>query len=107
MTRSEEILWRFLRNRRLNGYKFRRQHCLNGYIVDFYCSEYNLAVELDGGIHSIKDIREYDSIRTTYLKKIRINLIRFKNHEVFENTEIVLQKISTYIENLKQGILTP
>src|SRR5881394_3542767 len=66
-TKAEEILWQHLRNKKLDGLKFRRQHPLDNFIVDFYCHEKSLAVEVDGQIHDIKENAEYDKHRTYIL----------------------------------------
>ncbi len=92
-TKAEEILWSYLRNRKLNGNKFRRQHYIKSYIVDFYCAEKMLSVELDGGIHNTKEQKEYDHARTEFLKEQGITELRFTNEEVFENVLDVLDKI--------------
>jgi len=92
-TEAEILLWKFLRNRKLKGKKFRRQHPLADYILDFYCHECKLAVELDGNHHRVKDQKEYDRARTQALNEFDIKVIRFWNHEVINETEKVLEKI--------------
>jgi very-short-patch-repair endonuclease len=96
-TEAEKKLWQFLRNRKLKGRKFRRQHVIDCYILDFYCHECKLAIELDGGIHRKKEVREYDEERTIRISEHHITLIRFQNFEVLENIEAVLHKISSYL----------
>src|SRR4030095_9375847 len=94
-TDTEELLWQLLRNRQLNGFKFRRQHPLHkGFILDFYCVEVKLAVELDGAPHLEQEQKEYDEGRTYELKEYGIRVIRFWNEEVKKNTEEVLMKIA-------------
>lgn len=68
MTQAEEILWKHLRNKKLNGMKFRRQHPLDMFIADFYCHEKKLIIELDGGIHETPEQQEYDEGRTFLLQ---------------------------------------
>ena len=92
-TDAERLMWSLLRDRRLAGFKFRRQHPVEPYILDFYCHEGNLAVELDGGQHNEPDERARDSKRTAFLKDRGIRVLRFWNHEVLTNTEGVLQSI--------------
>ena len=92
-TDAEKLLWSNLRNRKLNGYKFRRQHAIKSYIVDFYCAEKMLSVELDGGIHNKKEQKEYDHARTEFLMEQGITELRFTNEEVFDNILDVLDKI--------------
>jgi very-short-patch-repair endonuclease len=92
-TEAEKKLWQFLRNRQLKGKKFRRQHALDNYILDFYCHECKLAVELDGAIHDEKMNRQYDEARTSVLNDWGIIVIRFRNEEVMNQTGKVLDKI--------------
>ena len=92
-TDAERLMWSLLRDRRLAGFKFRRQHPVGPYILDFYCHEASLAVELDGGQHNEPDERARDSKRTAFLKDREIRVLRFWNNEVLTNTEGVLQAI--------------
>jgi len=93
-TEAEEFLWQILRNRQLNNLKFRRQHPLRvGFILDFYCAEAKLGIELDGGYHNTAEQQEYDKARTESINEYGINIIRFTNEEVLEDTENVLKKI--------------
>ncbi|MCX6082046.1 MAG: endonuclease domain-containing protein [Chloroflexi bacterium] len=92
-TDAEVLLWELLRNRQLADYKFRRQHPLGGYILDFYCHEAHLAVELDGSVHNEAQQHEHDIQRTQFLNEQGITVIRFWNHEVLEQASNVLQKI--------------
>ena len=94
MTDSEEFLWRLLRNRRLNNWKFRRQHPLaEGFVLDFYCAETQVAIELDGEYHKDKTQQEKDEGRTYEIKKYGIRVIRFWNSEVLNATQDVLRRI--------------
>ncbi len=90
-TDAENLLWGLLRNRRLLGSKFRRQYPINPYILDFYCHEAKLAVELDGGQHA--EQRHYDQQRTAQLESCGILVLRFWNNEVLQQVESVLEKI--------------
>ena len=93
-TEAEIYLWSILRNRKLNGLKFRRQHpLLQGFILDFYCDELKLAIELDGGYHNTKEQVKYDELRTIEINYQLITVIRFKNSDVLDNTEYVLNRI--------------
>jgi len=94
-TSAEEFLWQILRNRQLNGLKFRRQHPVQeGFVLDFYCAEYRLGIELDGEVHSTAQQQEYDELRTKELESIYgITIVRFKNEEVFDRVEEVLMRI--------------
>ncbi len=92
-TKAEDKLWQNLRNRQLNNLKFRRQHPFGEYVLDFYCHEIKLCVEVDGNIHNEKEIIENDNERTRSLNENDIKVIRFKNEEVINNIDKVLQKI--------------
>ncbi len=96
-TEAEKKLWLFLRNRQLRGKKFRRQHAMGNYILDFYCSECKLVIELDGEVHNAKETLQYDLARTEKLKEYDITVIRFWNSEVINQTEKVLEKIAEYL----------
>lgn len=98
MTQQERILWNCIRKRQLKGMHFRRQHPYGIYILDFYCFEAQLVIEIDGMIH-LKN-REYDIERTAYLESSGLNVIRFKNEDVEERIEWVLKQIDTYLTKL-------
>ena len=90
-TDAERKLWLRLRSRQMNGFKFRRQQPIGRYIVDFFCPESRLVVELDGGHHA--DQVQKDQRRTEFLNKTGYRVLRFWDNEVLTNTESVLQKI--------------
>jgi very-short-patch-repair endonuclease len=92
-TDAENLLWLLLRNRRFCGFKFRRQHPVSRFILDFYCHEASLAIELDGGGHADKEQVEYDTERTKELEGAGIMVLRFWNSDVFKNIESVLESI--------------
>lgn len=92
-TDAESLLWQLLRDRQLNQCKFRRQHPIEPYILDFYCHEQKLAIELDGGQHNERSAIEKDRDRTAFLEKQGITVLRFWNSEVLQNTEAVLEQI--------------
>jgi len=94
-TPEENILWHHIRNRKL-GLKFRRQYSVGGYVLDFYCPEVKLAIELDGSQHSEEENLEYDKDRTYYLQILGCTVLRFKNKEINENLERVLSVIVKY-----------
>jgi very-short-patch-repair endonuclease len=96
-TEAEQVLWSCLRNRKLNGFKFRRQHPIAGFIADFFCLECNLIVEVDGDYHNEIKQRQYDEERTYQLNELKIKVIRFKNREVIENRDFVLREISQHL----------
>ena len=93
MTGSELILWDHIRKRKLNGVHFRRQHPYEIYILDFYCFEANLAIEIDGPIHL--DQQEYDMERTKDLESSGMKVIRFTNRDIEERIDWVLEKIKS------------
>ena len=91
-TPAERMLWRVLRDRAVNGLKFRRQHPLDGFVLDFFCPEAKLCVELDGGVHD--DQQERDAERTAQLQARGLRVIRFRNEEVIEDIPSVLRRIA-------------
>jgi type I restriction enzyme M protein len=92
-TQAESILWSRIRTKQLDGLKFRRQHPVAGFILDFYCPEVRLGIELDGNVHKDEGSREYDNDRTQILGDYGIFIIRFWNYEVMQDVEEVLRKI--------------
>jgi very-short-patch-repair endonuclease len=90
-TDAEHLLWKYLRGRRLAGYKFRRQVVIEPYIVDFVCFETKLIVEADGGQHM--EQTEYDTKRTDILQSMGYEVMRFWNHEILEDINAVLEQI--------------
>jgi very-short-patch-repair endonuclease len=90
-TSAEDVLWERLRNRRLNGWKFRRQFAWESFILDFYCAEAKLVVEVDGPIHLQK--KRYDRERTIWLEVSGFEVVRFTNARVFGQIEEVLSEI--------------
>jgi len=91
MTPAEKAVWARLRRRSCGGYNFRRQQILIGYIVDFYCVEKKLIVEIDGAIHDAQRVE--DKQRSDALEAAGFNLIRFKNKEVFDSIDHVVHRI--------------
>jgi very-short-patch-repair endonuclease len=91
LTPAEKELWQALRRGNLAGLKFRRQHPVGNFILDFYCPACKLVIELDGGIHL--DRVEYDAARTTELESHGYTVLRFQNQEVIDELETVLEKI--------------
>ena len=97
-TDAEAALWELLRDKKL-GDKFRRQHLIDDFIVDFVCLSKNLVIEVDGGYHNDPTQKEYDEQRTLYLNEKGFKVIRFTNEEVLGNTEAVLTKIKDILVN--------
>ncbi len=104
-TDAESLLWRLLRNRQLSCSKFRRQHPFPPYILDFYCNELRLAIEVDGGHHTNSEIRRYDQRRTAFLEENGIRVLRFWDNEVLKDTEAVLQAIYEAVEGQRKKLL--
>ncbi len=101
-TNAEKLLWERLRRKDLNGFKFKRQHGFGNYIVDFYCSKAKLIIELDGKIHDKKENKEKDKIREEDLIEHGFMVMRFKNEEVENEIDKVLDKIKeTVLTRLK------
>jgi 2-polyprenyl-6-methoxyphenol hydroxylase-like FAD-dependent oxidoreductase/very-short-patch-repair endonuclease len=97
-TSAESLLWEYLRGRRLVGAKFRRQHPLGpNYIVDFYCPEVRLAIELDGTVHDTARAEWSDGIRHRQIQLAGVRVLRFRNERVFDDLEQVLHEIADHI----------
>jgi very-short-patch-repair endonuclease len=94
-TSQEKLLWERLRNRK-TGSKFKRQYSIGGYILDFYCAEKRLIVEIDGGIHRNRENQEYDRIRDKYFEDLEYKTLRISNDEVEQDIDRVIKKIKTY-----------
>ena len=93
LTLPEVLLWQALRGGKLDGARFRRQHPIGSYILDFYCDEAKLAVEIDGAAHDHPDQMAHDRARTTWLTLRRIRVYRIAARDVLENLEGVLASI--------------
>ncbi|MCZ2127726.1 MAG: homocysteine S-methyltransferase family protein [Anaerolineales bacterium] len=106
-TDAEALMWRLLRNRAIHDAKFRRQHPIKGYILDFYCHEAKLAIELDGSGHLEKKQIKHDDERTKTLNAQGIRVLRFWNSDVLNNTENVLNEIWIALEEASANTLTP
>lgn len=89
-TDAENLMWQLLRAKRFMNLKFRRQHVIAPYIVDFYCHEIGLVIELDGSQHGTDDGRAYDAERTKFLEALGLRVVRYWNNDVLRNTESVL-----------------
>jgi len=98
-TITESILWQKLRSYQLWGYKFRRQYGIGRYILDFYCHNVRLAIEIDGEIHEQPERVEYDRIRDKELESRGIKTIRFTNSQILNELDSVLITIDKYLMN--------
>jgi very-short-patch-repair endonuclease len=90
-TDAEQLLWRHLRMKQIEGFKFRRQQPIDHYIVDFVCFENRIIIEVDGGQHAAENNKDRE--RDSYLQQLGFNVLRFWNNEVFQNTTGVLEAI--------------
>ena len=101
-TKSEKIIWDVLRNRNFLNLKFRRQHLIEGYLLDFYCHDLKLAIEIDGEIHNNQ--KEMDQIRQNHIERAGIKFFRISSEQVEGNLKNTLLDLTKYVENLKQKI---
>ena len=95
-TYAEAFLWKYLLKSQLEGRKFRRQHSIGNYIVDFYCPKEKLIIELDGQYHNLPHVQEKDQIRTEYLEGLGFTVVRFENKMVFDHLPSVLREIKDH-----------
>jgi very-short-patch-repair endonuclease len=100
MTEAEKILWEELKKKEIFKARWKRQHPIDIFIVDFYCHKFKLAVEVDGEIHLNKEILEHDDGREYEIEKFGIKILRFTNKEVFEDIESVKKRIFHEITSL-------
>ena len=107
MTKAEVFLWLELKGKKLGGYKFRRQHSIEIYVVDFYCTKVKLAVEIDGATHITDEEIEKDKQRQSIIEKYGIHFLRFTNEEIFEDRINVLDKILNKVKELDHKNTSP
>jgi very-short-patch-repair endonuclease len=107
-TDAEIKLWYRLRDRQLEGEKFRRQHRIGEYIVDFVCLEHKLIIKIDGGQHNDMPVKEEDEQRTRWLETAGYRVLRYWNNDILENTEGVLENIrEMLIQNFHPHLASP
>ncbi len=104
-TDAENRLWYYLRAKRFSGLKFKRQKLVGKYIVDFICIKLKLIIEVDGGQH-LENIK-YDQSRTQFFETQGFTVLRFWNHDVMINTQVVLQAIYNAINQISPHVLKP
>jgi imidazole glycerol-phosphate synthase subunit HisF len=92
-TQAEALLWEALRGKQVDGLKFRRQHPVSTFVVDFYSHEAQLIIELDGAIHDQPEVIQRDTMRTNVFKELGLKVIRFRNEEVINDINTVIHKI--------------
>jgi very-short-patch-repair endonuclease len=100
MTKAEKKVWNELKNKNLFKVRFRRQLPVDIFVVDFYCHELKLAIEIDGSIHLEKEVSEYDAGRTHEIEKFGIKILRFTNDDVLNDINEVINKILDVITSL-------
>ena len=101
-TDAENLMWQLIRAKRFMNLKFRRQHVIKPYIVDFYCHELSLVIELDGSQHGTDEAIEYDAERTKFLDALGLSVVRYWNHDVLSETDVVLRDLWRRCSELKQ-----
>ena len=97
-TPAEITLWQYLKRSQVGGLKFRRQHSIGAYILDFYCPEIKLDIELDGDVHDAPLSYEHDMIRTNYLNQQGISVLRYHNDVVFKNVQGLIESVLHFAE---------
>ncbi len=116
MTKAEVFLWSKLKGKQLNSLKFRRQYGIDNYVVDFYCPELKLAIEIDGDVHGYNSRTVYDKQRQKDIESLGIKVLRYTNNDVIKNINGVLHDIITTIpqsppleggSRSRQSITTP
>jgi very-short-patch-repair endonuclease len=96
-TEAENLLWQHLHNYKVPGFKFRRQHSIGQFIVDFYCARARLVIEIDGPIHQYQ--KKEDAIRQEYLESLGLKVIRFSNDTILNNIDDVVKQITAFLTN--------
>ena len=103
-TRAEQLLWAKLRHNQIHGLKFRRQHGIGSYIVDFFCPERSLVIEVDGDVHAAKTQQTKDLERENYLKSLGLQVVRYTNDEVIKNLDGVLEDLSSRVSKASTSL---
>lgn len=97
-TPAEKLLWKMIRNRKMLGLKFRRQHPLKYFVADFYCHEALLVLEVDGSIHELEEIKQYDKEREEMIMELGLTVLRFTNEEVFTEPEKIELEVEKHLQ---------
>ena len=103
MTYCEKIVWLHLKKRQL-GYRFLRQYSIDQFVIDFYCPELKLAIEIDGNVHNQTDQKEYDIKRQEYLEKFGIKFVRITNDELLGNPNLAFNRIEKKIKLVEDSV---
>ena len=101
MTEAELTLWEKLKQNKIGGYRFRAQHPIKSFIVDFYCHKAKLVIEVDGVTHNTEERKEYDINRSYEFEQFDLKVMRFTNNDVLKKTNWVLQQIKEYLYKLQ------
>ena len=104
-TAPEAILWMALKSKQMEGLKFRRQFGLGPYVLDFYCPEIRLCIELDGEIHTTYEQSQYDDMRARFIESNNIKVLRFENSVVYHNMEAIREAIRKHKVMWEEGFL--
>ncbi|MBT8386618.1 MAG: endonuclease domain-containing protein, partial [Ignavibacteria bacterium] len=103
-TNTEKLIWRYLRNKQMLGYKFKRQYSVDHFVIDFYCPEIKLAIEVDGASHNDPDRQKKDISRQKYLEAFDIKFVRIKDEELLGNPNKAFSKIEEAILPIEKNI---
>lgn len=101
-TKSEKILWKYLKGDKLNGYDFHRQKPIGKFIYDFYCYELRLVIELDGYTHHFEEVQENDKAKDVYAEELGFTMLRFADERIFKDINNVLLEVIYYIEEFEK-----
>ena len=103
MPKGEILLWQKINNKK-SGYKFRRQYSIENYVIDFYCPELKLAIEVDGLTHNDLKSAEEDELRQKHIESLGIKIIRFSSTEIFEDLDSIATQVYFVCKNLKDDM---
>jgi very-short-patch-repair endonuclease len=103
LTPAEALLWECIRKKKIENTRFRQQHPMLHYILDFYCVELKLGIELDGGYHFTPEQQDYDARRSEQLAVHGVRIVRFTNEAVFEKTDWVVEEIGRVIREMRSS----
>ena len=98
MTKAEELLWQKIRKRQICNKRFLRQYSVGKYVIDFYCPEIKLAIEVDGVTHNSNEEINYDKYRQQEIENLGIKFLRFRNEEIFNDIDMIVLKIKEMCE---------
>ena len=98
-TPAEDLLWKRLRRKQVSGFRFRRQHPIGRFIVDFYCAAARLVIEVVGSVHDQPGYEEYDAQRQAFLEQLGLRVLRFRNDEVMRRTDAVVEAIGKALQH--------